>query len=218
MIAKIKKYGGAANLIRYLLKPTKQAQIVGSSIYSPTIDRAIGRELVIGDDDFQVTLARDIKTALATINSLNPRLGKNIMHLSIGFDPQDGELGNEFKGEIAKELMQRLGFADTYWVAVAHHRDDPEHRHVHQHDHMHIVAARVDCNGRTICDRWDYPKTEAIVRQLECEYALAPFMPFWERQQLSEMYWAIDTFEADLFDLLEEPPEPTQLKTLTRSR
>ena len=75
MIAKIKKYGGAANLIRYLLKPTKQAQIVGSSIYSPTIDRAIDRELVIGDDDFKVTLAQDIKTALTTVNSLNPRLG-----------------------------------------------------------------------------------------------------------------------------------------------
>jgi Relaxase/Mobilisation nuclease domain len=218
MIAKIKKYGGATNLIRYLLKPTKQAQIVGSSIYSPTIDRAIDRQLVIGDDDFQVTLAQDIKTALANVNSLNPRLGKNIMHLSIGFDPQDGELGNEFKGEIAKEVLQRLGFGDTYWVAVAHHRDDPEHGRAHQHDHMHIVAARVDCNGRTICDRWDYSKAEASLRQLECEYALAPFIPFWERQQLSEMYWTIDTFEADLFDLLEEPPERTQLKTLTKSR
>jgi Relaxase/Mobilisation nuclease domain len=214
VIAKIKKYSGASSLIRYLLKPTKQAQIVDSSMYSPTINQAIGREIVIGDDDFKTVLIKDIKAAFDNVNSLNPRLGKNTMHLIVGFDPDDGKLGNEFKGEIAKELMQRMGFGDTYWVAVAHHRDDPEHPSVHQHDHLHIVASRVNSNGRTIPDRWDYQRANTILRQLEREYQLQPFIPFWERQYLSELYWTIDVHEEESFDHLEEK----QSKTKTMSR
>jgi Relaxase/Mobilisation nuclease domain len=214
VIAKIKKHSGASSLIRYLLKPTKQAQIVSSSMYAPTINHAIDREIVIGADDFKTALAREIKTAFDLVHSLNPRLGKNTMHLTIGFDPQDGELCNEFKGEIAKELMQRMGFGDTYWLAVAHHRDDPEHPSVHQHDHLHIVTSRVNSDGRTISDRWDYQKANTILRQLEREYQLQPFIPFWERQYLSELYWMINVHEEDAFDLIEEK----QSKTKTMSR
>jgi Relaxase/Mobilisation nuclease domain len=214
VIAKIKKYSGASSLIRYLLKPTKQAQIVSSSMYSPTINQAIGREIVIGDDAFKTVLVKDIKAAFDNVNSLNPRLGKNTMHLIVGFDPDDGKLCNEFKGEIAKELMQRMGFGDTYWVAVAHHRDDPEHPSVHQHDHLHIVSSRVNSDGRTIPDRWDYQKANTILRQLEREYQLQPFIPFWERQYLSELYWMINVHEEDALDLIEEK----QSKTQTMSR
>jgi Relaxase/Mobilisation nuclease domain len=214
VIAKIKKYHGASSLIRYLLKPTKQAQIVSSSMYAPAINHAIDREIVIGSNDFKTALAREIKTAFDLINSLNPRLGKNTMHLTIGFDPKDGELCNEFKGEIAKELMTRMGFGDTYWLAVAHHRDDPEHPTVHQHDHLHIVASRVNSDGRTISDRWDYQQANTILRQLEREYQLQPFIPFWERQYLSESYWMINVQEEDSLDILEE----RQNKTKTMSR
>jgi Relaxase/Mobilisation nuclease domain len=214
VIAKIKKYSGASSLIRYLLKPTKQAQIVSSSMYAPAINQAIGREIVIESNDFKTVLAREITTAFDLVNSLNPRLGKNTMHLTIGFDPDDGKLDNEFKGEIAKELMQRMGFGDTYWLAVAHHRDDPEHPSVHQHDHIHIVSSRVNSDGRTISDRWDYQKANTILRQLEREYQLQPFIPFWERQYLSELYWMMNVHEEESFDLIEEK----QSKTKTMSR
>ena len=213
MIAKIKKYNGVSGLIRYLLKPTKQAQVVGSSMYAPAINQAIANEVVIGADDFK-TVAKDIKTSFNRVNSLNPRLGKNTMHLIIGFDPHDDELCNEFKGEIAKELMERMGFGDTYWLAIAHDRDDPEHPSVHQHDHLHIVASRVNSDGRTISDRWDYQRANTILRQLEREYQLQPFIPFWERQYLSESYWMINEREEDPLDLIEEK----QRKTKTMSR
>jgi hypothetical protein len=144
----------------------------------------------------------------------HPRLGKNTMHLIIGFDPHDGELCNEFKGEIAKELMERMGFGDTYWLAIAHHRDDPEHPIVHQHDHLHIVASRVNSDGRTISDRWDYQRANTILRQLERQYQLQPFIPFWERQYLSELYWMMNVHEEDALDLI----EGKQSKTKTMSR
>jgi hypothetical protein len=197
VIAKIKKYSGASSLIRYLLKPTKQAQVVGSSMYAPAINQAIVNEVVIGDDDFKTVLAKDIKTSFNLVNSLNPRLGKNTMHLIIGFDRHDGKLCNEFKGEIAQEMMERMGFGDTYWIAIAHHRDDPEHPSVHQHDHLHIVASRVSSDGRTISDRWDYQKANTVLRQLEREYQLQPFIPFWERQYLSDLHWMINDREED---------------------
>jgi hypothetical protein len=68
VIAKIKKYSGASSLIRYLLKPTKQAQIVSSSMYAPAINQAIGNEVVIESNDFKTALAREIKTSFDLFN------------------------------------------------------------------------------------------------------------------------------------------------------
>jgi hypothetical protein len=190
-IANIKKHHGCAPLINYLLKPTKQAQIIESSICSEAIDRAISTARIIDRLEVKQTLARDLNRAFNNVNALNPRLGKNIMHLTIGFDARDGCLTNEFKAEVSKELMARMGFGDTYWVAIAHDRDDPEHGWKHDHDHIHIVASRVNSYGRTIPDRWDYPKTERVLRQIEHEYNLQPFIPFWEREIVPELYWMI---------------------------
>ncbi len=206
MIAKTKKHTGSGHLIRYLLKPTKQAQIIDSSIYSPLVNQAIASEIIIEDDDFKNSLKQEINSAFKTINGLNPRCIKNTVHFTIGFDPRDGVISNEFKADVARRFMDYMGFNDTYWVAVAHDRDDPEHDRIHNHDHVHIVASRVNSRGRTISDSWSYPKAAKVTRQIEREYSLEPFIPFWERSiGIDDMYWMINaqqlSEEEELFDL-----------------
>jgi Relaxase/Mobilisation nuclease domain len=198
MIAKTKKHTGSGHLIRYLLKPTKKAQIIDSSIYSPSVNKAINTEKVIEDGDFKNLLAQDINSAFKTINALNPRCVKNTAHFILGFDPHDGAISNEFKAEVARRFMDYMGFNDTYWVAVAHDRDDLEHDHIHNHDHVHIVASRVNSRGRTISDSWSYPKAAQAIRQIEQEFSLEPFIPFWERPiGINDMYWMINAHEEE---------------------
>jgi hypothetical protein len=192
VIVNIKKYHGAGQVINYLLKDSKRAQIIDSSAFSESINKAITLGQII-TGNLRPSLAKDLKAALYNASSLNPRLAKNTMHLMLGFDPADGKLSNDFKATVAKDLLEKMGFIDTCWVIVAHDRDDPEHSHVHGHDHIHVIGSRVKSNGKTISDSWDYPKTEAILRKLEQDYNLEPFIPLQEREVPSpEIHWLIN--------------------------
>jgi hypothetical protein len=198
VIANIKKHSGSAPLFSYLLKSSKQAQIIESSMFSPSINEAVLTERVVDDVEFRKELTRDLNQSFRNVSSLNPRLNKNVMHLMIGFDPQDGEVSNQLKSRIAKDLLERMGFINTYWAVIAHGREDPEHSWEHNHDHIHIVASRINYNGRTISDSWDYPKTEKILRSLEHEYGLQPFVPLFEREILvPEIHWMINLQEEE---------------------
>jgi hypothetical protein len=185
MIPRIHKSTSSNRLIEYLLQSGKQAQIVQTSLFTPTINKLVASEMVITDPVIRGTVSDELNQAFSRVNELRPRLKNNTMHLIIGFDSKDGEVPFELKGEIAKNVMDRMGFENTYWVAINHGRDDPEHDHVHDHDHMHILAPRVDLNGRTISDSWDFPKVQNILRDIEQSYELTPFVPFWEREYVT---------------------------------
>lgn len=181
MIARIHKTTSPSWLINYLLQATKQAQIVDSSLYTPAINSLIAHEKVITDADNK-QVASQVEKAFSRINGLNPRLRNNVTHLIIGFDPKDDQVSPEYKGQIARDLMEQMGYGDTYWIGVAHDREDPEHDDIHDQDHMHILAARVDTDGKTISDSWDYLRVAEILRGIEQSYELTPFVPFWERE------------------------------------
>jgi Relaxase/Mobilisation nuclease domain len=208
MIPRIHKHKASVPLVSYLLRPTKEAQIIESSVFTSAINESIASEAVILDPAVRSTVSAELNQAFTRINNLNPRLENNMMHLIIGFDPQDGELSAEFKGQIATDIMDQMGFGETYWVAVNHGRDDPEHDHVHNHDHMHILAARVDRKGKTISDSWDFPRVSTILRNIEQHYEMTPFVPFWEREYVTpEIHW-----------ILQPHPEEEVLQQQVKSR
>jgi Relaxase/Mobilisation nuclease domain len=208
MIPRIFKDTSSARLVSYLLRPSKDAQVVESSVFTTTINKLIASETVISDPVIRSTLSDELNQAFTRINDLNPRLKNNMMHLIIGFDPQDGELSPEFKGQIARDIVDQMGFSDTYWVAVNHSRDDSEHDHVHNHDHMHILAARVGINGKTISDSWDFPKASAVLRNIEQHYEMTPFVPFWEREYVTP----------EIHMLLQPHPEEEILQQQVKSK
>jgi hypothetical protein len=199
MIANIKKHRGPAPLLNYLLKPSKKPQLIQSSVFGAAVNRAFYTEEIITDAKFRAALIDELKESFARVNDLNPRLKNKMTHLILGFDPADGKLSTWSKAVIAKELIYRLGYDDTYWAVIAHDRDDPEHDHIHNHDHIHIVTSRINSYGKTISDSWDYPRTEKVLREMEIERGLQPFIPFWERDLMPspEMYWMIDIDEKE---------------------
>jgi Relaxase/Mobilisation nuclease domain len=205
MIPRIHKSASPSRLIDYLLQSGKQAQIVQTSLFTPTINKLVAGETVIVDPVIRGTVSDELNQAFSRVSELRPRLKNNTMHLIIGFDPKDGEVPLELKGEIAKNVMDRMGFENTYWVAINHGRDDPEHEHVHDHDHMHILAPRVDFNGRTISDSWDFPNVQSILRDIEQSYELTPFVPFWEREYMTpEIHWMLTPHPEE--EILQQQP------------
>ncbi len=93
------------------------------------------------------------------------KLTNPVYHISLNFAQEDGvRLTDELMTEIAREYMQRMGIVNTQYI-VCRHTDTA-------HPHLHIVANRVDNDGRTISDSNDSRRSVEICRALTNEYGL----------------------------------------------
>jgi Relaxase/Mobilisation nuclease domain len=104
-----------------------------------------------------------------------------VRHFSIGFAEQDGEIDNGVKAEIAVRIMEKMGYSDCQYFAVAHDRYDPNHHEVHDHDHIHIVANAITPRGERITDFKDYYNLEQCLRKIEVDYGLTQVESSWEK-------------------------------------
>lgn len=46
--------------------------------------------------------------------------------------------------------MAEMGYGNSQYLAVAHHRDDPGPDRAHEHSHLHIVANGVDLDRKRV--------------------------------------------------------------------
>ncbi len=93
------------------------------------------------------------------------KLANPVYHISLNFAIEDtARLTDDLMTEIAREYMRRMGIVNTQYI-VCRHTDTT-------HPHLHIVANRVDNDGRTISDSNDSRRSVDICRQLTDEYGL----------------------------------------------
>ncbi len=93
------------------------------------------------------------------------KLANPVYHISLNFARKDdARLTDGLMAEIAREYMQRMGIVNTQYI-VCRHTDTA-------HPHLHIVANRVDNDGRTISDSNDSRRSAGICRELTQEYGL----------------------------------------------
>lgn len=107
--------------------------------------------------------ARNLAKEFGMIRSLKPNLSKVVYHASLSINPQE-QLSNEQFMEIAKEYLHEMGFENSQY-AIYRHYD-------REHPHIHIIANRVDMDGKVVSDKWDYKRSENIVRQIEQKHGL----------------------------------------------
>jgi Relaxase/Mobilisation nuclease domain len=125
-------------------------------------------------------LAREFQYAA----NFRPTTKLPVRHFSIGFAKQDSEsdkLTDDIKAEIAVRIMEKMGYGDCQYFAVAHGRYDPNHHEVHDHDHIHIVANAITVNGDRVTDYKDYYNLEQCLREIEEKYGLKPVENSWEK-------------------------------------
>jgi hypothetical protein len=147
-----KGFGGA---VRYLFtgrrdQPSdKQAELLGS--------KGVSTNSVAGMiADFE--LGRDV----------NPRVNVAVWHASLSFNPDDeARLNNARMLAIAEGFLHKMGMDNTQYIIVRHH-DSPDNQH------LHIVANRVNNEGKSIVAGQDFYRADQALKELIAEHGLTP--------------------------------------------
>lgn len=143
MISKLTKGKGFRGLAAYLLSGGR-GQIVAGVMAGRT--------------------PRELAAEFGVLRRLNPKLGKAVAHFSLSPAPGDPELTDQQWQTIAERFTSEMGFGTSPWVAVIHRDTD--------HTHMHVMACRIDANGKTVSDANDFRRAEAAVRGIEADFGL----------------------------------------------
>ena len=146
MIAKIVKGTSFSGVVKYILDPEKQTNLLAA-------------------DGVRLKNLDSIAQSFEAQRELNSRVSKPVGHISLDFSAQDRDkLSNEVMARIAHDYMDRMGIVNTQYIIGRHH--DKEH------PHLHIAFNRVDNNGRTISDKNDRIRSEKICKELTAQYGL----------------------------------------------
>ena len=95
----------------------------------------------------------------------NKKTEKPVVHISLNPDPKD-TLSDEQYAQLASDYMEKMGFKNQPFIVYKHEDID---RH-----HLHIVAVRVDENGKKISDSYEKLRSMDACRELEIKYNLHP--------------------------------------------
>ena len=116
------------------------------------------------------TSPREWSREIAAFRQLRPSLGKAVFHASLSLAPEDRLLSDAEFSQLASRFLTGMGFENSPFLIVRHH-DTPSHQHIH------LVASRIDCNGKVVSDARDYQRAEALMRKLEAEFDLRRITP-----------------------------------------
>jgi len=143
MIGKIAKKGrGFRGLAAYLLRGGRGVVVAGPMA---------GRN------------ARELAREFGVLRQLNPRLTKAVGHMMLSLAGGEA-LTDEQWSDVARFYVEGMGFANAPWLGVLHRDTD--------HEHLHIMASRVDFDGKTVSDANDFRRSEQLVRAIEKKYGL----------------------------------------------
>lgn len=93
----------------------------------------------------------------------NPNLSRCVWHTSLSF--QDNLTGHQML-EVAKHWMRGMSLDQTQYVIVSHCDTN--------HPHLHIVANRINDEGKTISDSNNWRRSETLCKELVKRYQLTP--------------------------------------------
>ncbi|MEL4894488.1 relaxase/mobilization nuclease domain-containing protein [Crocosphaera sp. Alani8] len=180
MIGHIEHGSNFGGLFRYLLATDKGARIIGGNAAGDTIEQ-LTQEFNNCADQRRTTT-------------------KPVKHFILSFAPEDGEVEDDLKQEIATQAIQRLGYVDNQYVVIEHQRQDPGHDWNHDHDHIHIAVNMITLEGQRVDDWQDKRRFEAIIRELEQEHQLTQVAPSRERKQKALTHGQVQKYKRQLRD------------------
>src|SRR5450432_1547283 len=107
--------------------------------------------------------ARELIEQFNEVRFLNKKLSKPVLHITLSFAPGE-KLPTNILTEIAQQCGENLGFDKNQFISVKHLDTG--------HQHIHIVANRVDFDGRTWKDGNNYKRIADFCRKMEIQYQL----------------------------------------------
>ncbi|WP_029281907.1 relaxase/mobilization nuclease domain-containing protein [Pedobacter sp. R20-19] len=145
MIGKIaigKSFGGC---VRYVVNKKDAEILYGDGI------RLNNTSLIVRDFDLQ--------------RKMNPELSKAVAHISLSWSEVDRDkLRNENMLAMAMEYLKLINIKNTQLLIVRHNDN--------HHPHLHIIYNRVDNNGKTISDQFQFKKNAAACKEITIKHGL----------------------------------------------
>jgi hypothetical protein len=129
--------------LNYDLKPSKEPELLGGTMRGEN--------------------PRDLAKEFGDWRALNEDVKKPVFHCSLSAAPQD-DISAERWLEIAGEFVKRMGYENSPWVAIRHHDTAI--------DHVHIVASRIDNDGRYVPNHQEKRRSQAVCREIERDFDL----------------------------------------------
>ncbi len=149
MIQKMSDPGaGFRGALNYNLAARKQPELIGGNMAGETA-RELAREFGLG-------------------RALNRAVGKPVFHASLTAAPGD-QLSEDDWRRFGTAYLDRLGYGECQQVLIRHRNTE--------HEHLHLVANRIDRQGRRVPDFQERRRGEAIVRDLEREFGITQVAP-----------------------------------------
>jgi Relaxase/Mobilisation nuclease domain len=144
-------------------------------VFYPVLAYALGKQgaKLIGSNMANVqpvSLAKEFDF----FRRLNPAVDRCMYHASLSLPPPDHMESADWH-TLAQKYLQQMGFDDNQYVVVRHCD--------RAHDHVHIIASRIKLDGSCVSDSWDHYRIQAVIRELEQEFNLAPVESGWEKRK-----------------------------------
>jgi hypothetical protein len=107
--------------------------------------------------------ARELAAEFGEIRKLRPRLSKAVPHVSLSAAPGE-HLTDAQWTEIGQRYLNGMGLDRNQYIITRH--TDTEHQHIH------LLANRIQFDGKVTSDSHDYRRHEILVRAIERDLGL----------------------------------------------
>lgn len=111
---------------------------------------------------------RQLAAEFGKIRKLKPNLGKAVLHVSLSAALGEKLTDAQWR-EIGQHYLKGMGLDNNQYVMTRH--SDTEH------EHIHIVANRIQFDGKVSSDSQDYKRQDVLMRQIEKQFGLAEIAP-----------------------------------------
>lgn len=154
MFARILKSGTFHDVVGYVTR-----EFHDKNEYTPDTWRIIDSENILTLDYKRMVQSFEV------MHGFRPGKENPAGHISISFDNADAtRLTDEFMAQLAKEYMEGMGIRNTLYLVVRHLETE--------HPHFHIVYNRIDMDGKAINERYNYKRSDKVVKALKDKYDL----------------------------------------------
>lgn len=106
---------------------------------------------------------RQLAAEFGEIRKLKPNLGKAVLHVSLSAAPGEKLTDAQWR-EIGQQYLKGMGLDSNQYVMTRHHDA--------AHEHIHIVANRIQFDGKVTSDSQDFKRQDTLMRQIEKQFNL----------------------------------------------
>jgi len=155
------------------------------------------------DSNMAGETARELAAEFGALRELRPNLHRAVLHASLSLDPGETLSDAQWR-EIGQRYLHGMGFTDNQYVLIRHTDT--------AHEHVHLIANRITYRGEVVSDSQNYPRQEAVLRQIEQEYDLTQVMASHQAERR-----ALTQGEIEMTLRTGEPSTRQQLQELCRA-